>query len=65
MRGIFIKRREEINTSRILVGKRDGKGLLGRTRRRWKDNISTDLREINWVAWNGFNWFKIRLLSIR
>jgi hypothetical protein len=27
------------------VGKPEGKGLLGRTRRRWVDNIKMDLRE--------------------
>jgi hypothetical protein len=30
----------------ILVGKPEGKGPLGRPRRRWVDNIRMDLREI-------------------
>jgi hypothetical protein len=30
----------------ILVGKREGKRLVGRPRRRWEDNIRIDLREI-------------------
>jgi hypothetical protein len=30
---------------RILVGKREGKRTLGGTRRRWKNNIKTDLQE--------------------
>jgi hypothetical protein len=33
---------------RILVGKPEGKIPLGRTRRRWVDNIKIDLREIEW-----------------
>jgi hypothetical protein len=39
---------------RILVGKPEGKRPLGRPRRRWVNNIKTDLREIgldrrNWI----------------
>jgi hypothetical protein len=30
---------------RVLVGKPEGKKPLGRPRRRWKDNIKTDLRK--------------------
>jgi hypothetical protein len=30
---------------RVLVGKPEGKRLLGRRRRRWEDNIKMDLRE--------------------
>jgi hypothetical protein len=39
---------EKRNACRILVGKPEGKGLLGRPRRRWKENIKMDLREIGW-----------------
>ena len=28
------------------MGKPEGKRLFGRTRRRWKDNITTDLQEV-------------------
>jgi len=31
---------------RVLVGKRGGKRPLGRLRRRWEDNIKTDLQEV-------------------
>jgi hypothetical protein len=39
---------------RVLVGRPEGKGPLGRPRRRWEDNINMDLREIvideaNWI----------------
>jgi hypothetical protein len=37
---------EKTNAYRILVGKPEGKRLLGRPRRRWVDNIKMDLREI-------------------
>ena len=31
---------------RVLVGKPEGKKPLGRHRRRWEDNIKTDLQEV-------------------
>jgi hypothetical protein len=31
---------------RVLVGKPEGNGPLGRTRRRWEDNIKMDLQEV-------------------
>ena len=34
------------NAYRVLVGKREGKRLLGRPRRRWEDNIKMNLREV-------------------
>jgi hypothetical protein len=45
---------EKRNAYRILVGKPEGKMPLGRTRRRWADNIKMDLREresdgVNWI----------------
>jgi hypothetical protein len=33
------------STCNILVGKREGKSSIGRTRRRWEDNIITDLKK--------------------
>jgi hypothetical protein len=38
---------------RVLVGKPEGKRRHGRPRRRWKDNIKIDLRELGWGAWTG------------
>jgi hypothetical protein len=36
-----------------LVGKREGKGALGRPRRRWEDNIKMDVQvvgcDIKWI----------------
>jgi hypothetical protein len=39
---------EKRNGCRILVGKLEGKGPLGRPRRRWVGDIKMDLREIGW-----------------
>ena len=37
---------EERRVYRFLVGKPEGKRPLGRPRRRWVDNIRTDLEEV-------------------
>src|SRR5215469_13114309 len=34
---------------RVLVGKPEGKGPLGRPRRRWEDNIKKDLKELGGI----------------
>jgi hypothetical protein len=39
---------EKRNAYRILVGMSEGKRPLGRSRRRWVDNIKMDLRGIGW-----------------
>jgi hypothetical protein len=44
------------NAYRILVGKPDGKRPLGRSRRRWVDNIKMDLGEI---GWDGMDWIDL------
>jgi hypothetical protein len=44
---------EKINAYRLLVGKPEGRRPLGRSRRRWKDNIKMDLLEI---GWSGMDW---------
>jgi hypothetical protein len=40
--------REKRNAYSILVGKPEGKRLLGRPRCRWVGNIKIDLGEIGW-----------------
>ena len=37
---------EERGVYRVLVGKPEGRRLLGRPRSRWVDNIRTDLKEV-------------------
>jgi hypothetical protein len=44
------------NACRILVGKPEGKRLLGRPRCRWVDNIKMDLREL---GWGGMDWIDL------
>jgi hypothetical protein len=39
---------EVINAYTMLIGKPEGKRLLGRPRRKWEDNIQMDLKEIRW-----------------
>jgi hypothetical protein len=43
------------NAYRLLVAKPERKRSLGRPKRRWVDNIRTDLREVGWgdVDWIG------------
>ena len=41
---------------RVLVGKPEGRRPLGRPRRRWKDNIRMDLRE---VECGGVDWMEL------
>jgi hypothetical protein len=54
---------EKRNVYRLLVGKPEGKRLLGRQRHRWMDNIKMDLLEIgvsivDWIglAQNRYRW---------
>ena len=37
---------EKRGVHRVLVGKPEGKRPLGRSRRRWEDNIKMDLQEV-------------------
>jgi len=52
---------EKKSAYKILVGKPDGRSLLGRPRHRWEDNIRSGLREIRWKMWNGCNWLKTEI----
>jgi hypothetical protein len=47
---------ETRNVNRILVGTAEGKRSLLRPRRRWVDNIKTDLREI---GYDGMDWIEL------
>jgi hypothetical protein len=49
---------EERNVYRVLVGKPEGKGPLGRPWRRWEDGIKMDLREIGWGV-GGVEWIQL------
>jgi hypothetical protein len=41
---------------RVLVGKPEGKGPLGRPTLRWEDNIRMDLQE---VGYGGMDWIEL------
>jgi hypothetical protein len=51
--------REGIGVYRVLVGKPEGKRPLGRPRRRWEDNIKTDLQEVECGVWTRLSWLRI------
>jgi hypothetical protein len=57
---------EKRNAYRLLVGNPEGKGPVGRPRRRWVDNIRMDLGEVGWgdVDWIGLakDWNRWRAL---
>jgi hypothetical protein len=50
------KKKKKKNTYMILLGKPEGKRPLGRSRRRWVDNIKMHLREI---GWDGMDWIDL------
>jgi hypothetical protein len=49
-------REERCTVYRGLVGKPEGKGPLGRSRRRWENNIKMDLQE---VGCGGMDWMEL------
>jgi hypothetical protein len=44
------------NPYRVLAGKTEEKRPLGRPRRRWENNITTERREIEW---GGMDWIRL------
>jgi hypothetical protein len=44
---------------RVLVGKPESRRLFERPRRRWEDNVTTDLREVGWGAQTGLICLRI------
>ena len=50
---------------RVLVGRPDGKGPLGRRRHRWEDNIKMDFQEVGWEAWTGLLWLRLETVCRR
>jgi hypothetical protein len=47
---------EKMNAFRILLRKPEEKRPLGKPRRKWVDNITMDLREIEW---DGMDWIDL------
>jgi hypothetical protein len=53
---------EDRGVHRVLVGKSEGKRPLGRSRRRWEDNIKMGLQEVvrgGGVVGSGWSWLRI------
>jgi hypothetical protein len=48
------------NTNKVVIGGLEWKRALRRRRRRWEDDIRTDLREIDW---EGVDW--MQLIKVR
>ena len=44
---------------RVLVGKPEGKGPLGRPRPRWVDTIRKDLQDVGWGYIDWIGWPRI------
>jgi hypothetical protein len=50
---------ERRDVYRVLVEKPEGRGPLGRPRRRWEDNIKIYLHEVGSGAWTGSIWLRL------
>jgi hypothetical protein len=48
------------------VGRPEGKTPLGKTRRRWDDNIKTDLHEVGWgdMDWIAYSYDRDRWRAV-
>ena len=44
---------EDMCVQSFCGGQLEGKRPLGRSRRRWEDNIKIDLQEVEWGPWTG------------
>ena len=47
---------ERVGVYRVLMGKPEGKRLLGRPRLRWEDNIKMDIQKEVCGVWTGWSW---------
>jgi hypothetical protein len=59
-------REERRSVYRVLVEKPEGKGLFGRPRCKWEDNIKTDLQEVGCgdmdcveLSQNSYKWWAV------
>jgi len=60
MGGALTRIAEKRNTYRILMGKPEGRGPLGRPRRAWWTILIWILKKQNGNAWTGLVWFGTR-----
>jgi len=54
--GNVARMRERRNVYRVLVGNPEAKRPLGKSRRRWEDNIKMDLQD---VGCDGMDWIEL------
>jgi hypothetical protein len=59
MGGVLARMGEGRGVYRVLVGKPEGKRPMGRSRRRWEDNIKMDLQGLGCGVWTGLSWLRI------
>jgi hypothetical protein len=57
--GHLLRMGETRKAYRILVGRPEGKGPLGRPRYRWVDNIKIILEKSDEMVWTGSIWLKV------
>ena len=43
----------------VLVGRPKRRRPLGRSKRRWEDNIKMDIKDVDWKSWPGLIWIRI------
>jgi hypothetical protein len=55
--------REGRGVYRVLVGKHEGKRLLGRIRLRWEGYIRWILKKLNRKLWIGLSWLTVGISS--
>jgi hypothetical protein len=53
--GLLARMEEKRGACRILVGRPEGRRLLGRPRLRWEDNNKMDLQDVGW----GMDWIEL------
>jgi len=47
------------DATRVLGRRRERKGLIGKPRLKWKDNIKMDRQGVGWGTWTGLIWLRI------
>ena len=57
---LFFGMWDRIGAYRFFVERSDENRPLGKTQRRWEDNIKVDIQEIRLKAWIGLIWLRIR-----
>jgi len=57
--GRAIRTEERRGTYKVLVAKLEVKRPLGRSRRRWEDNIKMELTVVAWEGWTRLIWLRI------